>query len=463
LALRPQHVDALEGRGGALIELGRHEEALRTLNQALALSPKNKVALARRGNALFELGRYAESLASYDAALAIDPHFPGAHNNRGYALLALSRLDEALASYQAALEHKPQSLEALNNIGNVLAALDHYDEAERFYDRAAALAPDRAEAKWNKGLLYLSLGRLAEGWELFEQRFHGGVKDLPLRAYPQPRWSGGKVAGELLVWGEQGLGDQIIYASMIPDLFPLADSVVLELDPRLVPLFARSFPQARVVPLCAQPYPGPIVAHTPVGSLGRLLRPTFDAFPRRENGYLVADPVRVAALRQRLASDGSKVIGLSWRSVARLIGTAKTAQLADFEALLRLPGCRFVDLQYGDTCADCASVERELGIRIERLGDIDNTNDIDGLAALITACDAVATVSNTTAHLAGALGRPTWIFAPFGNARIWYWFRQRSDSPWYPHVRLCRQQQGESWVNLITSAVPQLSTSLAKV
>ena len=97
-----------------------------------------------------------------------------------------------------------------------------------------------------------------------------------------------------------------------------------------------------------------------------------------------------------------------------------------------MPDCRFVDLQYGDTRADREALERELGLHIERLDDIDTTNDIDGLAALMTACDLVATVSNTTAHLAGALGRPTFVFIPFGNARIWYWFKHRADCPWYP-------------------------------
>jgi ADP-heptose:LPS heptosyltransferase len=126
-----------------------------------------------------------------------------------------------------------------------------------------------------------------------------------------------------------------------------------------------------------------------------------------------------------------------------------------------MPGCRFVDLQYGDTRADREQVERALGIRVEHLDGIDNSNDIDGLAALMTACDVVVTVSNTAAHLAGALGRPTVVLVPFGNARIWYWFRDRPRSPWYPDVRLHRQAAGEPWAATIAAAAPAIVSIIA--
>jgi tetratricopeptide (TPR) repeat protein len=460
LVLAPDHVEALVGRAGALIDTGKPAEAMRSLKQALALAPDHALALARRGRALFLLEQPEQALASLDASLALAPAQPTALNHRGDVLLALTRFKEALASYQAAFTLSPGYFQVLNNIGNALAALDRVDEAERAFDAALTLAPGYAIAECNKGTLYRSCGRLAEGWELFERRWAAAKSHLP-RPYPQPRWSGGKVERELVVWGEQGLGDQILYASMVPDLAERAGSLVLEVEPRLVALFARSFPQARVVALGPDLYAGDIDAQVPMGSLGLHLRRGFDAFPGREN-YLVADPARTAALRARLKPDGKAVIGLSWRSGAPILGRAKTAQLAEFEALLRLPGCRFVDLQYGDTSGERAAIERAFGVRIERLEDIDNTNDIDALAALVSACDAVATVSNTTAHLAGALGRPTWLFVPFGNAQHWYWFRDRDDSPWYPQARMRRQRQAQPWADLVGSAVGEISSYIAK-
>jgi ADP-heptose:LPS heptosyltransferase len=204
----------------------------------------------------------------------------------------------------------------------------------------------------------------------------------------------------------------------------------------------------KVVPLGPALYPGPIVAQEPIGGLGRHFRPNWAAFPKRAQGYLVADGARGRTLRQRL-EDGRKIVGLSWLSKAPSGGAQKSARLVDFEPLLRSRSYRFVDLQYGDTTDERDAIERMLGIRVERLSDIDNTNDIDGLAALMGACDAVVTVSSTTAHLAGALGRPTWVMVPHGHARIWYWFRDRSESPWYPGVRVHRQQRGQPWSELV--------------
>src|SRR5262249_42734909 len=186
------------------------------------------------------------------------------------------------------------------------------------------------------------------------------------------------------------------------------------------------------------------------------LRPSLESFPRRAEGYLVPDPARAAQLRQRL-DDGRRIVGLSWKSQNPRFEKAKSARLTDFEAVLRLPNCRFVDLQYGDTRADLDTAARDLGVYVEHLDDIDNKNDIDGLAALMAACDAVVTVSNTTAHLAGALGRPTWVFVPYGHARLWYWFKERDDSPWYPHLRVRRQISGQSWAELIAATARHIA------
>jgi hypothetical protein len=315
-----------------------------------------------------------------------------------------------------------------------------------------------AGAKFNKSQLSLALGRFAEGWELYEYRWTALPGNQP-RPYRQPVWDGNRAA-TLLAWAEQGLGDQILQSGMVPDLAERAARVVMEVEPRLVALFARSFPQAGVVALGEQLYAQPIDAHVPLGSLGRHFRGSWDAFPRRERGYLIADAARTRALRERLAQGGRKVIGLSWVSHNPRSGKSKSARLADFEDILRLPNCRFVDLQYGDTRAEREAVERELGIRVERLDDIDNTNDIDGLAALISACDAVVSVSNTTAHLAGALGTPTWTLVPHGHSRIWYWFKEGERSPWYPRVHVRRQANAQPWRDLAASAADDVSKRL---
>ena len=309
----------------------------------------------------------------------------------------------------------------------------------------------------NLSLFHLSLGHFAEGWDLYEHRWAAMIGKWHRRPYPQPLWNGEPIDGVLLVWGEQGLGDQILHAGLIEELNGYANSLVVEVEPRLVQLFARSFPRVRVVGQQPQLYDGRLDAHLPMGSLGKYFRSSWEAFPRRQRGYLVADDTIAKSLRQRLATDSRIVVGLSWRSVNPAFGRSKSARLIDFASVLRRPGCRFIDLQYGDTLEERQAVSYDIGVVVERLDDVDNTNDIDALAALITACDIVVTVSNTTAHLAGALGKPTWVMVPYGHAGIWYWFKQKSDSPWYPHVRVKYQTSNQSWADLIATTIEEIS------
>lgn len=452
--LAPDFAPAHYNHGLALAALKRHEQALASLDRAIALEPGYADAHNNRANMLDQLGRQAEALAAVDRALTIEPNHRPALATRAIILRKLGRGVEALASCDRALALTGDDAEVLTVRGDILVDLERFDEAAASFDHVIALDPDSALPKWNKSFICLGLGRFGEGWPLYEHRW-AGAKGLVPRAYRQPRWQGQRLDGPLLVWGEQGLGDEILHASMIPDVMQRTGLLTLEVEPRLAELFARSFPAAKVVPLAPALYAGPFVAQEPIASLGRHFRPSWQAFPKRERGYLVADEGRTRALRQRL-DDGRAVVGLSWVSKAPIGGAQKSARLADFAALLRMPGYRFVDLQYGDTQAERAAVERDLGVRVERLADIDNTNDLDGLAALMGACDAVVTVSNTTAHLAGATGRPTWVMVPHGHARIWYWFRDRDESPWYPRVHVRRQQRGQAWPELVAAVAAEV-------
>jgi tetratricopeptide (TPR) repeat protein len=459
VALQPDHAEALADRGAALLGARRFDAALESFDRVLALKPDHLDALNNRAVALYSVQRYAEALASLDAALAIQPRLASAMNNRGNVLLAQHRAAEALACYEAALAIDPSYADAVLNCGHALASLERIEEAEQYYDRAIALQPDASEPKMTKGLFYLARGRFAEGWPLYDARWSGFVSGVKNRRYALPRWNGEPVR-RLVLWGEQGLGDEILYAGLLADLRAKAESIVLEVQPRLLTLFARSFPGIEVVAQGRTLHAGEGDAHCPLSGLGRFLRPDWGSFRRPDQGYLVADAARATTLRKRLAADGQQVIGLSWRSTAKTLG--KSAALCDFESILRMPGCRCIDLQYGDTRTDHDALERELGLRLERLDDVDNTNDIDGLAALMTACDVVVTVSNTNAHLAAALGRLTFVFVPRGNASIWYWFKDRQTSPWHAHAQMRHQASAQPWADLIARSTDEIAALLAR-
>jgi hypothetical protein len=339
----------------------------------------------------------------------------------------------------------------------MLNMLDRRDDAIQCYDKALALRPHLGIAKLQKATVYLSMGRFAEGWELYESRWDGVFNEGVVRRYYQPRWDGEPVKGSLLIWGEQGVGDCCLFAGMIPDLKGCADTIWLEVEPRLVTLFQRSFPHVQVIANGEDMNGRPVDAHESLAGLGKFFRSSWGAFPRHDQGYLRADDRATAELRARVKTDGRTVVGLAWRSVKPAIHEPISAPLRDFEPFLRLPGCRFVDLQYGDTRAEREAVAREIGIEVEHMPDVDAINDIDRLAALVSACDVVITTSNSSAHIAGALGKPTWVMVPYSKSFIWHWFKDKQDSPWYPRVRVRHQQREQSWPDLIRSVSEDVS------
>jgi Flp pilus assembly protein TadD len=464
LAADPNNFDALHILGEIRHKQGRDREALILLAAAMKQNATSPEVLAKYGPVMLALGRLDDAFAAYHKALEVAPAHAGAFYHRGKALVRLNRCEEALESFDAAIALRPDHALAITGSGYALELLDRPYEALERFRTALMLNPNLAEARYRAGVTHLKLGEFEQGWRGYAWRWHQtGFTDGELirRDRLWPRWNGERVRGTLLIWRARGLGAEIFNASMVPELAAYADSVVLEVEQRLVTLLARSFPGVTVIPRSPELYAGPVAAHEALWLLGKHLRTSRDKFPRRERGYLVPDATRSAALRARLASDARAVIGLGWKSKATDSGRFKSASLRDFAALFRLPGCRFVDLQYGDTQAERETVARQLETNVERLEDIDNTNDIDGLAALMTACDVIVSVSGTTAHLAGALGKPTWVLPSHGYGKHWYWCHARGGSLWYPRVHVRHQESRQSWSALIAAVTPEISGYLA--
>lgn len=464
LAIKPGFAAALVGRANALQALDRHAETLADCDSALAVKPDYAEAHNLRGNALQGLERYAEAIASYDRAAAIKAGYAEAHYNRGSALQALNRHAEALADYDRALALNPDYADCHNNRGNALDALNRFAEAMASYARALAIDPVHAEAHANRSLACLRNGDLANGWAEDDWRWRKrGYLAPNIREFSQPPWPGpaeSRTEGKLLVWGEQGIGDEILHSSMIPDLLASGRELVVETDHRLVALFARSFPRAAVVPRLVTPHAltrEPAVKfQIPIASLGRWLRPSWSAFPERRV-FLLPDVERAARLRQEAAGAGrAPVIGIAWKSQ----GLAhKSLNLQDLAPVIAAGGV-FVDLQYGDTETERASLRDRTGHEILHLPDLDLFNDLDGVAALIHACDLIITSSNVVAHFAGALGKPVWVLLPEGNGLLWYWFRATDSSPWYRSARLFRQPAIGDWTSVVGEVARELSAHL---
>ncbi|CAO3459518.1 tetratricopeptide repeat protein [Azospirillum largimobile] len=437
---------------------GLPERAAEAARIAVTLAPDDPVLWNELGNRLKGLGRQgdslAESVAGYGRGLVLLPGNPVLLNNRADGWLKLGRLERAERDARAAVAADAGFAMGWNTLGSALMARGDAGNALDAYDQAMQADPaNHAQARFNRSIALLTLGRLAEGWDEYEQGWAVASGRFPRVGFPQPLWDGqpladgGRGDGSLLVWGEQGLGDEVMFASLIPQLAGEGVRVVLDCDARLAPLFARGLPNtqpgvtvvARTEPLSGRLTAPDVAAQIPAGSLPRLMRRRMEDFAGRQPPFLKADPERVAELRQRIGDGhghGYRLVGLSWSSKNASVGHLRSIPLDRLAGALDGTDVKLVSLQYGDVAAEVAAA----GIADPGL---DAWGDIDGLAALIAAMDLVVSVDNSTVHLAGGLGHPTWALLP--HAADWRWMQGRHDTVWYPSVRLFRQTAPGDW------------------
>ena len=446
LQLAPDRPSILSNLAVVLVGQQRYEEAEKIALRLLQADPRAEDSLLILGACQSHLGRKHEALATFERALKVNPLSVDALNGHGNVLVDLRRQDEALEDYAHALRIAPNHSITLKNRGNALMSMKQTRLALESYTEARVHSAS-AISQWDESICRLSLGDFQEGWKQYESRWLEGARGAKLTS-AKPWWDGKPLAGTLLVWGEQGIGDQILFAGMIPELARRTTSVLLAVDPRLVALFQRSFPEINVIAR-DESLPGKhFDAHMALGSIGQHLRAHWRDFPLNQAAYLLPDPIRSPAIRQRLGC-GKRICGISWFSRNNEVAEEKSLRLMDLLPLLALENLQSVDLQYGDTVDERRRLSDECALRVTHFDDIDNFNDIDGLAALIAACDAVITISNTTAHLAGALGKPTFLMLPYSTGRHWYWHEDRDDSPWYPSIKIFRQSAPGNWDDVI--------------
>lgn len=424
---------------------GLPEPAAEAARIAVALAPGDPALWNELANRLKGIGALADSVAAYGRGLDLLPGNPVLLNNRADGWLKLGWLEPAEADARAAVAAKPKFAGGWNTLGSVLMARGKAGEALDAFEHAIdADGGDAPQARFNRSVALLTLGRLAEGWDGYELGWAVPSGRFPRAEFPQPLWDGRPLGdGSLLVWGEQGLGDEVMFASLIPQLAGEGVRVVLDCDARLAPLLSRGLPHdlpgvtvvARREPPDERLTAPDVVAQIPAGSLPRLMRRRIEDFAGRQLAFLKADPGWVAEWRRRL-EDGRRLIGVSWSSKNAAVGHLRSIPLARLAHALEQPDVRLVSLQYGDVAAEAAAA----GVTDPGL---DAWGDIDGLAALISAMDLVVSVDNSTVHLAGGQGRPAWALLP--HAAEWRWMQGRHDTVWYPSVRLFRQKAPGDW------------------
>jgi tetratricopeptide (TPR) repeat protein len=457
LALDPRNGHAACKAGYILHGLGRFEEALPFFDKSLELLGDHALTLQMRSLVLREMKRFEEALADSQRAIKLDPASADVCNNHGGALHALGRRDEALIWYERSLQIKPDQARPLANKAAVLTELHCFDEAEAMYERAIAADPNYAEAAWNLALLQMLRGNFEAGWSGREVRWR--IPAL-VESYPKfsgPMWLGAEsVASKtVIVCQDEGLGDVIQFARYVPLLASRGARVILVVEPSLCPLLSR----LQGVSLCLPKLPGtalpPFDFHIPIDSLPLAFRTTRDNVPACESYLPSPDADRVRTWESRLGPHERLRVGLVWsgnpkhrNDQNRSISLQAMSRILDIDAT-------FVSLQNNPRPQD-ADFLRE---RREVVDLSEHMTDFAETAALVSCLDLVLTVDTSVAHLAAALGRPTWILLPY--TPDFRWLLHRDDNPWYPTMRLFRQSQTREYGSVLDRVRTELTALLS--
>lgn len=449
--------------GMAYIELHLWSAALRVLRQSMALDTSNIDTYLKLAMVFYNLQDYKKSLDVSMKAVLLDISNVGVHQNMGAALLEMGYLKEARIAFETCITLDARSLDARLNLafinakeGNCVKAIEDY---RSYLSMAEAASNTNLNlAKFLLGLELLKSGELKEGWSLFENGFDPLVPAFgaraPARRFLVPKWGGQPIQGQrLLVWAEQGLGDEILFLSCFKDLLATGADVILECAPRLVTVMARSFPGVTVRESAYDPGNfnsslfNDFDYHIPLGSLAVLYRQTLQDFDR-SLPFVVTDASVKERFSKRLANFEDKLkVGICWRS--GLLDASRNKHytaIIDWGELLQLPNCVFVNLQYGDCEAELAAAEAKFGISILRWQDLDLKNDIDDVLALIECLDLVVTAATAVNPMAGSLGKATLLIQP-----DWDWPNLGSGRyPWFANTHCFVPESEQKLATVIT-------------
>lgn len=443
--LNPAYAEAHFNRGNTLLKMGRFTAAIEAFKDALKIKSGYPKALNNLGVAFHENGEFKNAVNALKKALLLTPDYAEALNNLANSYQDLGYLNQAIEALQKAVTIRPDYSDAMKNMGNIFQNQRNYDKAIWAYREGLRISPGCSEISNNLGQLYLKLEDFEKGATLYEQRWNTKkFLDRKIRT-SKPQWEGQKTSNVLLL-AEQGIGDEIMYASMLSEFHSQCSNLIVQCDPRLTALFKRSFHRKityiedyRELDQTQFDY------HISLGSLLKYLRPNLDSFSRSSDGYLVSCEYWANKIKNWLSGFGDKkLIGVSWKTASRASGSHhRNINLIDLVQRLETSDKVIVCLQYGDVSQDILDVKKHLNVDIVQLPDLDLYQNLDGLASLISVCDEVTTVDNLNVHLAGALGKQANLLLPFDGD--WRWGTSKKSSYWYQSVNIVRQRKPDDW------------------
>ena len=449
--LDPNNIDILINLANIYVIIFEYKQALFFYNKIIEFDPNNYDAILGKSEILFNENNCSQAKEYLKKAIKISLDKPDA-----YSLLAAINIKEkdfksAKNNLDISIKKDPNFSEAYNLFGLLSKYSLNDHESENFFKKSISLDSENEKAKFNLAEEYLSKLNFIEGWKYYESRYS---KQILVKNFPYKNKKLINSINEInsfdpiYILGEQGIGDQILFLSLLSEFENFKNKIYVNIDLKLHKIFKENFKEITFLDHSEELNPNLYSYYLCSGSLGRLFRSTLSSFSKQKK-FLNSCSIKKNYFLESFKSKSNILCGISWKSKNKDIGNDKSVDLNFLLPILKRESFKLIDLQYGDTLSERKLLQNQHNIYVERIDELDYFDDLHGLFSLIDACDIVLTVSNVTAHIAGALGKKTFLLVPFIHGKIWYWHNDLRKSLWYPSVNIYRQSKHGDWMPAI--------------
>jgi len=440
----------------SLSALGDKDAAIKCLLEGIKNNPNdsnlyNNLAIIYQGKK-----DYVNAQSYSIKSIQLNPNSSEAYFTLAVSLSYFDNMEEATKAYKNSFNKNRHNHEALLQTGNSYKDQKKFKHALEVYRKYQKLFPNRVEGFYSEGCLHIRNLKLKYGWKGYECGLKNNNRS-PAQGYHEEKkelWDGKKFDGPLLVYGEQGLGDQIIFGTIIPDLLELQNNVIIKVNKKLTNFFKFNFPDITVIEEDQFLPENLYYKYISMGSLCKYFRNETSDFSRSKFKEYKA-PNTSIKFKDTL-SNKKLNIGVSWFSFAEKTGSKRSFSIKEISEIVSIKDYNFINLQYGDIQNQVNQIQETTNNRLNNIDGINLTDDIDAIANLIVSCDLVITIDNTMAHLSASLGKKTWIILPY--SADWRWFENTNKSLWYENAYLLRQGPNKNWSNIISEITEKLKT-----
>ncbi|PPR47876.1 MAG: Beta-barrel assembly-enhancing protease [Alphaproteobacteria bacterium MarineAlpha5_Bin9] len=451
MKIEPNNIELLNRYGVNQSKLGFFDEAEEAFNKMLKIRPNYLPAIINLGTLNKDLKRYNKAESNFLLALKIQPNFPIVLYNLGTVYEEQEKYLDAIKQYKLAIEADPKYAQAYFNLGCVQGKIGQTHESIISYNNAIKYNPKHSKTKYNLGMAQLAVDDFEKGWKGYELRkVHVIEKFYKFLKIPQEKiWDGKKLQDPLVVHSEQGIGEEVLFSSMFKDVYDFQDNLYITANPRIINIFKRSFPKINFINNKDKEYVfDKNSKHILAGSLGAKFRKNINDFQKPPQSWLLASPEKIKLFSGKINKDKRIKIGIAWKT-AGINSTIRYIPLSDIVKIFPQEKFEIINLQYGDIKKDLNDLKKAQNRELIYFDDLDYTNDIEGLAALISNCDLVVSIGSFTASFSGSLGKKTWVLLAAFTDWCWHSNTNRSESLWFPNMKFFRQKSLNVWDDVV--------------